>query len=396
MANMIPPMLADDHGSAAEGRIFAALAGEVSDDFWCYHSKELLVVGPRGANEGEIDFVILHRSLGLLALEVKGGGLIRDSRGCWYRRRRDGREEPLKKDPFAQVRKSLHKLVDLVERRVGAVLPHWEGRLRLPFGYAVAAPDVRIEDIAGNGMPSNAAPEVVLDAASLGRLEQDLVAAMRIWSRDRPPIDARDFKRFRKHVIHPVLNLVPSLSALIQRDEAAFVRLTDSQTRILDITADLHRVSVRGGAGTGKTVIAVERARRYAAEGKRCCVLCYNRPLAEAAQRALVSEDTEDLLQVYTYHGLCRLAAHRLGAAFDVPSDPEAATVFWRETAPAHLLDAVSSGDIAFDALIVDEAQDFEGEWWATLELLAGDSPLWVFYDPEQDIYERAALFRKG
>jgi hypothetical protein len=393
MAHMVPPQLVDAHASEAERRVFSLLAHDLPDEFFCYHSREVLRLGVDGVREGEIDFVILHATYGLLALEVKGGGLARDGRGQWTRVSPDGTREALRKDPFAQARANLHALVDILEHRLGAALPEWGGKLKLPFGHAIVLPDVRLERAAG--LLDGASRELVLDADALGSLHDRIAGAMRLWSRGKPAIDARSFKRFRKDVFLPSLNLVPTLASLFRRDEASLVCLTDQQQRVLEVAASVPRVRLEGPAGSGKTILAAERARRFAAQGKRTCLLCYNRPLAEAIAAPL-GEEAEGLM-VSTYHGLCRLAAARLVREFSVPKSPEEEQTFWRDKAPDFLFDAVSEGALSFDAVVVDEAQDLETEWWVTVEaLVPAAAPLWVFYDPGQDIYGRAASMPEG
>lgn len=398
MALMYPPLLGDAHGSRGERAVYEALARELPDDFYCYHSKELLVVGAGGAQEGEIDFVVVHAELGLLALEVKGGGLRRDGSGRWFRVG-DWGEEPLRKDPFAQARKNLHHLVNLLEGRLPRVLPQWAGRLKLPYGHAVFLPEVELD---AASVPSNMSEQVLLDAAALGELHARVREAMRVWSRSRVDVERHEFKKFRRHVLHPALKLVPSMASLFKLDEVALVRLTSAQEKLLDIAAELPRVQVKGGAGTGKTMLAIEKARRWAAEGKRVCLICYNRPLADAIKAALdvdasnTDDDPSAQIHVSTYHGLCALAARKLERPFDVPQAKEEQQAYWRSQAPDFLLDAVTAGLFTFDAVVVDEAQDLDTDWWMTVDALAGSSaPLWAFFDPDQDIYQRAGAMPK-
>jgi hypothetical protein len=87
-------------------------------------------------------------------------------------------------------------------------------------------------------------------------------------------------------VLAPRLSLVRSLAATISDEGAALVRLTEEQFAVLEILCDFPRVGVSGGAGTGKTLVAMERARRLAAEGRRVLLICYNRGLPAISDRA--------------------------------------------------------------------------------------------------------------
>lgn len=393
MANMYPPTIEDAHASEAERRLFDLLERLLPDEFFCYHSKLLLTASRAGLREGEIDFVILHAALGLLALEVKGGGLARDGKGRWYHVRADGSREALDKDPFAQARKNMHALVDLLCSRVRAVLPDWEGKLRLPHGHALIFPDITVDGSVS--VPAGMAREILLDATALGELEAGIRGAMAAWAGGRAALPSREFKRFRKHVFHPALKLVPSMAARVLQEGAILRRLTEEQARLLDATELVASARVEGPAGTGKTMLAVEKARRLAAAGKRVCLICYNKPLS-AAIGAMLDEDDEGV-HVSTYHGLCRWAAELVGRPFEVPQDSEEQQEFWRSQAPEFLMEAADQGRLTFDAVVVDEAQDLLTEWWVTIAaLLPASAPLWVFYDPDQDIYDRAGAMPSG
>jgi hypothetical protein len=391
MAKMFPPVFGDDHGSRAERVMFEALAKELPDTFRCYHSKQTLIMGRHSLQEGEIDFVILHPQYGLLTLEVKGGGISRNEQGSWFHLHRDGSRTPMKKDPFDQVSGNMHRLTRLLIKRLGGVLPEWGRLLKIPFGYAVALPDISAE---GNiVLPSNADPALLLDGRSLAQLQKAVSDAMKSWSKGRQPISEREYNRFVKHVFHPALQLAPTLASTLASENATMVRLTEHQMQILETCEDLPRARVDGPPGAGKTLVAVEKARRFAAEGKRVCVLCFNRPLSRRIAELLASPDDDKLeITVSTYHQLCRLAADKLKRSFDVPKDKETIAEFWNDTAPDILFEAIDQGLLQFDAVVIDEAQDMHSHWWLTIESLVPlGGPMWAFYDAAQDIYGREA-----
>ena len=72
------------------------------------------------------------------------------------------------------------------------------------------------------------------------------------------------------------------------RDEGVR-RLTEDQALILGAVQLLNRVEIRGGAGSGKTWLALEQARRMAASGRRVALLCYSRGLAEFLRREVAA-----------------------------------------------------------------------------------------------------------
>ena len=75
MALMYPTSLPDDVASAAERRLFGLFQAQLPDDFVVLHSVKWLVRERRFDRDGEADFLIVHPDLGILVLEVKGGGV---------------------------------------------------------------------------------------------------------------------------------------------------------------------------------------------------------------------------------------------------------------------------------------------------------------------------------
>jgi hypothetical protein len=148
---------------------------------------------------------------------------------------------------------------------------------------------------------------------------------------------------------------------------------------------DLPRVAIEGAAGTGKTLLAVEWARRIAAQGRRALLLCFNRPLADHLGSVAEGYD------VQSFHGLCHDLAQEADIEFRVPESAAAQQRFWSDEAPLRLLESLDRlPERRWDAVIVDEGQDFRENWWAAIEELLREprsGSLVVFYDPNQDIY---------
>ena len=104
-------------------------------------------------------------------------------------------------------------------------------------------------------------------------------------------------------VLYPTCCVLPTLKSQIAREEAAFVTMTEEQKGLLDLISDTRQVAIKGYAGSGKTLLAVEKARRLYHDGLKVAVLCFNRPLADDIRRTLV--DCSDRVDVNSFHGLC-------------------------------------------------------------------------------------------
>jgi hypothetical protein len=176
-------------------------------------------------------------------------------------------------------------------------------------------------------------------------------------------------------------------------NEDAADALTQHQSVILDATRLLNRVEVRGGAGSGKTFLAMEQARRLAQRGERVALVCYSHGLASYLERIAA---TWPRRQQPAYVG----EFHALGVQWGAPEGPDEAlrneeTVkFWEQDLPlqmANLAAGLEPGH-RFDAVVVDEAQDFADAWWDPLLAALKDADeggLYVFSDEGQRVFNR-------
>jgi hypothetical protein len=155
---------------------------------------------------------------------------------------------------------------------------------------------------------------------------------------------------------------------------------------------------VEGVAGSGKTLLALEQCRRLARQGFRTLLTCYNKALAAWARAQLAADlgDAMTLVTVDNYHDLAARLAARAGLVVPPEGslDGDALTRYFADELPEQLLTALEALPDRFDAVVVDEGQDFADTWWVTLEALLADpadGPLTIFYDDHQRIYSNAA-----
>jgi hypothetical protein len=331
----------------------------------------------------------------MLVLECKGYGVKRSSRGTWTRVNHDGTEKPLKKDPFDQAQGHIKDLAAELRPRMEAAFPHVK-RFPFAYGHAVIFPMAVLGDV---NLPLNIPSEIVFDSTDLEHLGDRVRECMTYWQRfvRKPPplLEPHEFKRFRKHILQPKLELVPCLGAAVRAEAQTLHRLTEQQLLVVESWLDNTRLRVKGCAGSGKTVLAMEAARQLSHEGKRTLILCYNRQLGEFLRGQTERWDLEEgQVHVGHFHRLCMHAFHLVdGKQPVIPDDAVGQAAFWDDAAPMAVLRAIESGSLQpFDAVIVDEGQDFERSWWAVIDELLADpeeSRLLVFYDPSQEIFGR-------
>ena len=69
---------------------------------------------------------------------------------------------------------------------------------------------------------------------------------------------------------------------------------------------------------------------------------------------------------------------------------PAATTAdFFQRELPEKFMELIEKHPIKFDAVIVDEGQDFKEDYWISIsELVKEDGYFYVFYDPDQNIFK--------
>lgn len=240
--------------------------------------------------------------------------------------------------------------------------------------------------------PPHARRELTLDRSDLKYVYTRVSRVIELWYREgkNKPITEKEYYDLCNKFLMPEFRVTVSIARKIEDEEADIVRLTGEQCRLLDHLRKHKRALIQGYAGTGKTQLAVEKARRLAAEGKHVLLMCFNAPLARHLEGML--EKDKGAITVDNYHNLCARLAEEAGIPFQVPpaENKEERKRFWNQEVPAILVKALDKLDLRYDAVIIDEGQDFRKEWTdSVLKLLKDgeDGCLYIFFDERQNIY---------
>ena len=391
MAKMIPATLPEGGAgvSPAERVLFREFARQLGAEWTVLHSVHWLAREGGRSRDGEADFLLVHPRHGVLVLEAKGGTIVRDGvTQAWTSTDGGGAVHAIT-DPFEQAERNMYAL----ERKLKDALETAEFPWRL--ARAVAFPDVLVGD---GDLGPNAPRALIIDSGDLATLVRALGRAFDASPRGGPSPGPGGIAMLATLLKPPTALKRPGLLGEMRRDEETFLRLTERQYELLDFLGGHRRVAIDGAAGSGKTLLALEQCRRLARQGFRTLFTCYNKALAAWARAALAADlgAAMALVTVDNYHDL----AARLVAAAGLPApavgtlDADALARYFADDLPDQLLEALATLPERFDAIVVDEGQDFADTWWVTLEALladATDGPLTIFYDDNQRIYSNGA-----
>lgn len=334
----------------------------------------------------EADLVALIPDVGVVVIEVKGGAVWFGPRGKdgagevrWWQGGGSG-THGIK--PVEQAQRVKYAVRDYVEADA-----RWT-RHRIVWAHAVVTPYSSFPD----DFSAPDCPRWLLhDRDDLAHLGQRIVTNARRASHGKRVPDVEDVElvceilRGRGFTRH-------DLNAEAAERQAVADRLTAEQALLLQVTRLLHRVEVRGGAGSGKTVLALAQAKelaqgRHGRQQERVALICYSIGLAEFLKRSVESWPRRQRPAfVGTYEELGLLWGAEPGSRED--SD------FWEHALPARMAELAAElpPGQRFDSFIVDEAQDFADSWWTPLLRALHDEEqggLYVYSDENQRIFAR-------
>jgi len=382
MAICIPETLPESMDHNSEALLMAALQRRLGDDFLIMHSFPWLFPGREDidapAREGEADFVLLHREKGMLVIEAKGGVVVlRDRR--WRRVLEDGRLREIR-DPAQQVRRAERALRKRLEIVCGDSVVR-----KIRFATAVAFPHCVFRDEPPPDLPAR----TIITMDDLAGIELAIERAFGAFGAPKGPLTGAEFDEVRR-ALAPEFALYEPLKLDVDAAGKILAQLTRQQTQVLRGFSSNQRAIIHGVAGSGKTMLALERARRFAREGHATLFTCYNVELAKWVAEQTANDRYETgSLTVRHFHGLAADVLKQAALPLEPAGD---AAKYWDEIVPDTMATAAITiyGDKApFDALVVDEAQDFSPGWWDSLQYLTGlndQVPTWAFLDRDQSL----------
>lgn len=388
MATLIPDIPKDC--AYGERLTYERLGRDLDRDWVILHSLGLH--GHENKLWGEADIVILS-TRGIFALEVKGGK-VSCRNGVWTFGDPQGKHYTKREDPWTQAKGTMYA--------VKAVLEDADPTFRhILFGFGVVMP---METFTATG--AEIEPAVLLDRREfrrhlgffVGQLHHQWTGVYEARHGRTPRLPDLALVRRARELLRPDVESAFDLGGWLTGVESKLVSLTRDQIRASRRIAANPRTVVRGRAGTGKTLLAVERARLLAAEGRRVLYLCFNQLLAAHVRGVLHDEAAGESVEVCHIHAFYQDVITRAGMQGRLADAGDPKTLF-AETFPRTFVDAAIELDLApWDVLVVDEAQDIlTPDHLEAFDLLLGVPGInrgrWhIFLDPQQNIFGNVML----
>ena len=347
MARLIPSFM-DDRTPSGERDVFNMLAAG-PDDWVVLHSLDLTPWN-RGLRT-EIDFLVIVPDTGMLCIEVKSQHTISFENDRWN-------PPDIKRSPFKQASDGRHTFY----RRLREVAPEFR---HVPVVHCCIFPNARF-DLQPN---LSVQPWELLDVRTFRAFARAADFCSDLKARMVRGINAEDNLRPLKtrlsplqidtvlKVCLPIQKRRPSAREEIQRREQEVERiLRDQQKPILQLAKLNDRIIVTGAAGTGKTLIAIEVARRASERGRRVGLICFNELVGDWMRRQI--EDKPPSHPNLIVGRAIKILAEM--ACVSIPHDPS--PQFWVHDLPEKLEERLTDPEFraaaAFDYFVVDEAQD--------------------------------------
>ncbi|WP_224984207.1 nuclease-related domain-containing DEAD/DEAH box helicase [Geomonas agri] len=388
MARIYPDRPLGTTPSNAERKVFYALKDLLPDEYTVLHSVPVYLKADHGSKmqNGELDFLVIHPDKGMLVIEVKGGGITRDaSSGKWSSTDAKDGVHPIK-DPYEQGKKYAYAISNLAEREKTT------RKFDYPFFHAVWFPDI---DTSGAALGiSDNLHMITLGKQDLAQTASSVPRVFRNCLGGGNDVPGEGGVEALRSFLSPSWTLSVKLGSSIEDERHNIVEATRSQYRVLSLLQRFQRALVSGPAGSGKTFLAIEKARRIcsASPESRVLIACYNKSLSGLIKSHVVHDSRID---VFTFHKLC--TSFCKDASIPIPSGHESGLdEFYDAELPDLLLEALCKVGSRYDAIIVDEGQDFDPSWWPILEQCLrdpGKGLFYIFYDNNQGIYEKRQDF---
>lgn len=373
MATMIPEKPIDVPIGSREDEMFLALSS-LPDEYYVFHSF-VIVNNVNGIQyESETDFIVFNPQKGIICIEAKAGQ-VRCESGKWLY---GSGIEMSHGGPYRKADSDKWKLQKYFQRK--GLQSLWE---KCKVLHAVWFPSITRSYLNNIQMPSDGDKRITLTQESLSCIKEDIdrIFDIQLPANVETNLNRAETQKVLSMVLCPTFNLVPSVASEVAVKRNAFNRLLKEQAVLLNFLEEQPCAVISGVAGTGKTMIAVEKARRHSETGEKVLFLCFNRKLRDFLREKYRYEN----VHYYTIDALACYLCNTSTADYGLLEN--------------RLMEMFYSGVFPYKHIIIDEGQDFgqnlieESSIIQTLEdIILSDEikgTFYLFYDKNQLVQGR-------
>lgn len=262
-----------------EDEIFYALKENLPQDeeYYVFHSFRVTNVCENIVHPKEIDFVIFNPEKGIICIEAKAGGVYTkfDEFGHlrWYY------ANGIQIKNGGPYRQAEIKKINIIERFKKVNCASLINNCKIH--HAVWFVSLNKEQLNNINLTPEAAKELTLTREDLKNphIAFNNIFNIKTENNIETNLSVYDKRRVLENILCPEFNLVPSMASELSIKRNSMERLLNEQVKVLDFLEEQQTATINGAAGTGKTMIALQKARLHANNGDKVLFLCYNKAL---------------------------------------------------------------------------------------------------------------------
>ena len=334
MAVMIPPKPYYFDEKSQEDLMFSALE-KLPDDYYVFHSYRIYKEINKTLNESEIDFLIYNKHKGLLVIEAKSGQ-IRCHGGVWYYQNGTQMKHG---GPFEQAIHNKWNIYNYIQSKPR--VSYLTNKCRINSGVWLIS--FSKDDVIRQNFPADIDKKMIMTKESLLDPLEDIerIYSLKKYNDVDTNLNDIEHKDMIFKVLCPEFDIVPTKTFEADINKIVFHRLLNEQTMLLNYLTEQRSAIINGAAGTGKTLIAVQKALRHAESGDKVLFLCFNTNLRDDLENKY-KNDNIDFLTISKY--ACRECGTSVADYYKL-----------KDRLEKYFFD----GNFPYNHIIVDEGQDF-------------------------------------
>lgn len=355
------------NGSLGEQELYQAFES-LSNDYFIFHSIKWTEAKKYFPRFGESDFTIYNPKYGILCIEVKHGGIYSDNGRIYQVNMSNHQKKEI--NPMFQADRSKYFFKDLLNEKMAEI------GINYYVHSVVWFTGINKDDLVGELPHEYRMNGNVFFREDIQKVEHTLLNCFRFFKMNKR-FYTDDECKMVINSLSPHFSAFPSMVGIFEQEDYLFNRMTNEQSYLLDYLEEQKIAAIQGGAGTGKTMLAVEKARRLS-ENENVLFLCYNRLLVEHLQK-VYQEEFPNIM----FTNLNALVSRELKKT----ADNHSISIF--------LDKAIKHPHIwKYKSIIIDEGQDFDESHLSLLKSISelNEGSFYVFYDKNQLVQQRNTL----